>query len=257
MARLNKASCSDEEFPELSTILHSVNRSPMKATGSTIQKEQGSKSTACGKISGSPFKDQLSYDRIFKNPKSATEVSSDEEQPRKQPRKQRPLRLAHVNSLLLSTTKETGHKGHDTIQYSNVNQVDFQQSTPKSTRKLLNRNKFASTLNNKFVPEDVSSDGLSDFIVSDSTSDEEDVRVRVRLRTPKAFVQQPRNENSLTGGRLHPKILQPTIIDLSSPKKATSTLTSTDSLSKKQISNQELDLSGNLFENKPQACLRM
>lgn len=266
MARLNEASCSDEEFPELSTILHSVNRSPMKPAGGRIQKEQGSKSIACGKDGSSPSTDQSTYDGIFRHPKSATKSSCDG----KQPRKQRPLRLAHVNSLL-STTKEKVHKSYDLGQYPDSKQIDIQQLTPRRTgRTLWNRNKFASVLKSKIGSEDdQSSDGLSDFIVDDSTSDDEDVRVRVRLRTSK---QQPRNDSSSTEGRLVSKILQPTIIDLSSPKKATlqsstidldspkkaaSTLRSTNSTSKTIIENRESWLSESLFEGQPPAFLRL
>lgn len=253
MARLNEISYSDDEFPELSTILHSINHSPSKPIGRRNGKEHGGQSTASAKdSSSSPLTNHSPHDGTSKHPKSPIKALCEE----KLSRKQRPLRLAHVNSLLLSTKKEAEHGDYGPDQNSNSRKDGTQLSTPRRTgRRLLNRNQVNSAHRTVASDDDQSFDDLSDFIVDDSASDEEDYRYRVRLQAPKLVAQKPGGQIELSRRRLGPNISQ-FAVDLTLPEKTNSTLISTNSPSERNISNQS-GHSELFFEDEPQTCLRL
>lgn len=256
MARLNNAisyDSDDEEFPDLSTILkRSVEvcaKEKSKGRGGTSEKEkekekeQGPKSIHHG---------------IIGSPKSVTQASCDE----KRLRKQRALGLAHVNSLRLPLTKEPLRKKFNRDEDLDFRQDEMKWSTPRMAVKVRvdHRTFSPSTPRATFSEDDILFDDLSDFIVDDSASDVEEAPSRIR---------KPRREFA-PGGEKVRLLLKSTVLDLTSPKKSSKTLSVLDSISPKKSSkipsvrssntedtSQKTEVAATVFNEEPGACLRL
>lgn len=129
MARLNLITDSDDELPELSTLLAFPQKIPCN-------------------FDSSKHKDWSTESR-----KRSTK-SSQEGKGKVETSKQRPLKVAHVNSILLSLT-DRGVLSSDT------------RRGPNAVAR-----KYASALRYPSDSEYISSDHMSDFVVSDSDSDD-------------------------------------------------------------------------------------
>lgn len=237
MARLNNEILSgsdDEEFPDLSTILkHSVKV--------LAEKEQGEGSGGTAKKDKEQGKKSIQHG-IIRSPRSVTKLSCDEKQFRKQLRKQRPLGLAHVNSLRLPIAKEALQKKFNRDQYLESGHDERKLSTPRRAAKdCVNHRTFvSSTISEDCSEDDISFDDLSDFIVDDSASDVKDCPSRT---------QKPRREVVPAGEKVR-SMVKPTVIDLTSPKKSFKS-------SNVKLMSQRSEASETVFDENPEACLRL
>lgn len=235
MARLNNdvlSDSDDEEFPDLSTILK-------RSVKVFAAKEQGEESGGTAEKDKEQGKNTIQHG-IIRSPKSVTKISCDE----KQLRKQRPLGLAHVNSLRLPIAKELLQKKFNRGQYLESRRDEMKLSTPRRAAKdHVNQRTFVSSaISEDCSEDDVSFDDLSDFIVDDSASD---------LEEPPSRTQKPRREVVPGGEREKVRsISKPTIIDLTSPKKSSKS-------SNVKIMSQRSEASGTVFDEDPEACLRL
>ncbi|KAL8694012.1 MAG: hypothetical protein Q9218_001250 [Villophora microphyllina] len=158
MARLNYIVDSDDELPELSSIL---------AESLVLDRKNERYRTGCN-------------NKTNHSPNGAKTTLETLPIDKKETHKQRPFKIAHVNSLLLSVTSQRApypEKG--------VNPEDRSRSSPRKPAKepqkqqsLIFRSSDASD------SEDVWSDHMSDFIVSDSYSDSEEECQRSSSRRP-------------------------------------------------------------------------
>lgn len=234
MARLNFAiSCDsdDEDFPDLSKILKRSDGKEMDEWGGKVvegekekKQEQGRKTVQHG-ITGSP--------------KSVTKVSCDE----KPLRKQRLLGFAHINSLRLPIEKESVQKKFDRNQHLDFRHDEMIRTTPRRAAKdRMDPCTFSLSTSGAIVSEDdVFFDDLSDFIVDDSASDVEE---------PPSRTQKPRREVVPDGKKV--RSIEPTVVDLTSPKKSLRTPSGKPS-KVKNISQK----SETVFDEDPESCLRL
>lgn len=153
MARLRTLLDSDDEFPELATLL------------------------AKGAV---PFKKQ---EPQFSRSVSETQSSKHRHIPSTSPLgktdtpKQRPLKIEHVNSLLLSLTKPASLAPEKAG-------IKIRSSPQRPARKPQKQDLFLSTWENFSEVNDALSDHMSDFIVPDSDSDSEEDPVNSAKQRP-------------------------------------------------------------------------
>ena len=149
MARLNTIIDSDDEFPELSSILARIAIPTQQQQPSPSSLTHPSKRSSCSSDCGN------SQERI-------QPLSSDDT------KKAIPLRIAHVDSLLLSfvnkstLTSEKGLPSHN----------DIKSSPRRAVRCPPKRQNFVPASSDSSESDNSCSDHLSDFIVPDSDSDE-------------------------------------------------------------------------------------
>lgn len=194
MARLNDLLDSDDELPELSTILRpqsdAISRisaktpSPRKETLNSISKE-------------------LLQERHAVAIKTVTKVSSD----KPQSRKQRPLghmKQAHVNSLFFPIPDtSTSTKGEEPQRREKADSVTNRASPRKPAKFTAEQNSLArvSAITNLLIhDDDSSSTDLSGFIVPDSASDREAVVSRSPKKKKKSRAP---NEDSTVDPQKH------------------------------------------------------
>ena len=164
MARLNDPVESDDDLPELSTILGL----PKQEYGKMPPQTQETQDLA---------NDDSLTERHEMSPRTVIQTSSD----RPQPRKQRPLgqlNQAHVNSLLLPmpVTSISNSEGEEQQSIQTADSVLNRASPRRSIEASTDYDKFAQMLahTNKLIPhDDGSSTEFSGFIVPDSASDGE------------------------------------------------------------------------------------
>ena len=223
MASLHATIESDDELPELSTVF-GVARTRQKKLESKHQNER--------------------------------EVDGN-----KQAKIQKPLGLAHMNSLLLpkvipSTRSPTKAKSTwlDDGKSTNLRDIPRRTAVQKVDIKA-----FAAELRNTLesTDEDASFDDLSDFIVNDSASDEELRRPksikRVTKSSPKKAQENRAYGRDIDTENFHKQLQQPpTFVDLISPDKTSGTATS------EQVRHASIEhILPEAFLNKPDASLRL
>lgn len=229
MARLNfrAVSDSDDEFPDLSTILRPPSEVPANSPRRAPQKEQSRNSTRAieaGKIGHSQH---ISAERLQSPPKGITQASYDEKQSRRQ-RPLGPLKISHVNSLLLPLSSGSlSCTKLPSLQENISNGIEHSRSSPRRlARAPVDYSKYAAALADASVSsedEDSFTD-LSGFIVPDSASEDEDTSSR---STRKNF-RRPPQRSDLKHGRATSRVPGETknengppceTIDLTSPEK--------------------------------------
>lgn len=239
MARLNneiQCDSDDEEFPDLSIILkRSVEEWAVKE-----------KSGAKGRIEKE--KDQggnTMQHGVIGSPKSVIRTSCDE----KTLRKQRPLGLTHVNSLRLPIAKEPVQKSFNRDQHLDSSHDEIKRSTPSRAAKARVDFRTFSSLTTSSEDDD-SFDGLSDFIVDDSATDFEE--------PSSSRTQKPRGEVAPSGEKFR-SILKPTVVDLTTPKKSSKTpiKSSNVKLTSQRSEVSGMEVSGTVFDEDPESCLRL
>ena len=199
MARLNATCDSDEEFPDVATILHppgkAVPQTPRKGSrkehGNRIPLGDGGLTRTLRKIAAPEDTDNTI--------KSLKKFSCD----KKQSSRQRSLGTAQVNSLLLPITNErlVNTKSPELLtsvdRLNDVRQV--RSSLRKTARQPVNYSIFTPQLSSASGSDEESyRDNLSDFIVNDSASETENGP----SRSPKRCVQ-PAGKMSTLSERPH------------------------------------------------------
>ena len=228
MAKLNEIQDSDDDFPQLPRLPQRlVPLSKMASDDADFPKPDAeqkqnrelgpkSKRNEAPKKTGSISKD--SQHQIF--------VERDS-------RKQRPLKLAHVNSLLLPLPTEIRQN-----QSASTKIPRAKPSPSRAAEASMNNNLVETELRDISSEDDISSIGsLAGFIVSDSSSDEEALPNRQPRKSPqKSPLKSPRRlvtkaERDSSSDRKHaPSSSCPSssqIIDLTTPKNISSKKTGT------------------------------
>ncbi|KAL8831259.1 MAG: hypothetical protein Q9170_005378 [Blastenia crenularia] len=156
MARLNTVFDSDDELPDLSTILAKCNVTPQKQQPEPSSPTNNAKPS---KLLLAPFEEEKGDTRTL--PAQSNDII-----------KKAPLKLAHVDSLLISLTdrepsspKRGSHPQHNIRSHPRT----AGKGSPKGERKF-RRN--VPAVSDSSDNEDAISDHMSDFIVPDSDSDE-------------------------------------------------------------------------------------
>ncbi|MCJ1249445.1 hypothetical protein MMC30_006669 [Trapelia coarctata] len=240
MARLHEASDSDDELPELSTILNAARTKPRDVQTKHPSPKKAQRTTTPSynaKTTDGESVDSLIIAPPF--PERVLKASSNDSQARIQ----KPLRLAHVNSLLLPTQHSHTSRGSPTkspvklqpipsvLETEKSRNVRSVRDTPKrgAARKVDFR-AFAEDLREALLEEeeeegdDTEEDDLSDFIVSDDASEEELRRPRGVGRSPKkSKVKEGIGSDSESEGVYIKSKAEPVVIDLVSPDKLSAT----------------------------------
>lgn len=212
MAKLHQENDSDGEFPELSAIIGLSKKTdqgqlPLSATA----RGQERRKIAAGGICG----DSMFGSRVLAKEGPAT-ASHDE----KQVKKQRPLKIAHVNTLLLpisSGPTQTTKSVQRTLDDSDSEEEPVRPTPRRVAKKRIDYSAFTSALSTALDSDDEQSfDDLSDFIVRDSESEldvkpSDSPRTRVG-RSPKKSSHNPKTTRSSTN-----ITSQSQVIDLISP----------------------------------------
>ena len=174
MARLHEIADSDDELPDLSKILVSVDKSQhgvRRNNQPSSEKPPGATKTQV--ILLSPGKD--STDRSLRI--SSIQGNVEASLRNRQARKQKPLRLAHVNSLLLPTvngpSKSPGKRAIAIKQSENEGLL--REIPGRAAAQRVDSAHLVADLRDTLdsTEDDTSSDNLSDFIVNDSASETE------------------------------------------------------------------------------------
>ena len=223
MARLHEEGHSEDELPDVSTILVAIkdaqrgvqndSRSPRKA-----QRDTGARLTL-------PLQDKnhLNKPCSILPVRNNVKVSFSDQQARKQ----KSLRLAHVNSLLLPTLNglEKSPVKQLTISRQLANGSPLKRTPRRAAAQKLSFTTFVVDPRNTLdsAEEDVSFDDLSEFIVNDSASETELKRPlsvrKHRSRSPTYF-QKNREKGKRSDddkSLSHKPETLPIIIDLISP----------------------------------------
>ena len=224
MARLHEISDSEDDLPDISTKLYPAihdQRKPLSnhdANKGSKKEQEINSSTKESKIH---LVDRAQATGLL--PLTVDKASSEEQQARKQ----RSIRLAHTDSLLLPiSAKPTQLKKHipKLPTRSNIN-APGRTSPRKASKPKVEYSIILSDL-----PEALQSnehdgfyDGLSEFIVDDSAS-ELDIRpprlvVKDQKRSPKKNLKNPEYRGSNPKPIFSRPKQPPTVIDLTSPPK--------------------------------------
>ncbi|KAI4125514.1 MAG: hypothetical protein LQ347_005363, partial [Umbilicaria vellea] len=212
MARLHEEKDSDDELPELSAVIGLHRKTDQELHSSTTTFGQEQRKIAAGRFD----KNQIVSLTVLAKEGLAT-ASHDE----KQVKKQRPLKIAHVNTLLLpissgptETTKSVQKTSDDSDSEEPV------RPTPRRVAKQqIDYSAFTSALSTALGSDDDQSlDDLSAFIVRDSDSEldvksSDSPRTYVR-RSPKKLSHAPKSTHGSTN-----IASQSEVIDLISPDK--------------------------------------
>lgn len=236
MARLNEQNDSDEEFPEVSMILQHY-RSSTKTHDEKSRKEQGDESLKQAQDDDGRKKSMPSY--------ISNQISGDYKNPldKNKSRGQRPLKLAHVNSLLLPIFSTENRGDHPTLGLQGRENVRTRVAESRE-------NVSASSPTLDEISD--SEDHLSDFIVDDSSSGIEDVPIRASGTS----IQQYRKYTKLKAQKPYPAS-ERTAIDLISPDKLTSGTRSKRHDIKHGIHPSDFRVPDIDFENNPNTYLRL
>ena len=231
MAELNQKTDSDDEFPELSTLLERETLREMLGSGTSPRKANNRGTT-------SPHK-------------KAPSIS-----------KQHPLgslKSAGINSLSLPRIEDPfyagGQKGLEDA-CSAGNQM-FRSSPRRLAKASVDYSKISSSFSNASLPnseEDESFTDLSGFIVPDSDSDDEVLPSKPQGRRNARHLSKDDGVLSKESYTLIPKVSSPKsrkhskAIDLTSPKKKTSNIASLESPPDCQTPPRRSDLAGGISD---------
>ena len=230
MAKLSEKGHSEEDLPTLETIpgATKVEDKPRESAQTLkSQKEQRCpKSSEAARSKGNE-RSSPSKKRVTASPSRTVAATSNE----RQARKQTPLRLAHVNSLLLPPVREPiqSPKKLQSDLGNLPRRIQARSSPRKTAKQSFEYSAFTADLDDTLLSIDghESFDDLSDFIVADSASEEE-------LRRPRSFKPDGwrsarklyrkkdlyGNSNSIDKSAEGQEI-QDSVIDLTSPVKET------------------------------------
>ena len=252
---------SDDELPALDKILGRAEPSGKQRNHTRIQQAE-SKPTHLKydeNIAGRTISLKSPKKSVALSPERVVTATSND----KQARKQTPLRLAHVNSLLLPPLNESlqlpKKLSLDSEERSQKNQT--RTSPRKAAKHKYNYAAFVSDLDDALpsTEEDDSFDDLSDFIVADSASEDELRRPRsVRKdvqRTPRRLFRRKDLDFGPKNGEDHQEHKRPEfIIDLTSPIKNLSTAGQDQD---REFSPQKRHSGGDPFTNNPFADIKL
>ena len=211
MAKLHENNDSDDELPDLSAVIGL----PRKTGQGQLPSSAANSGQEQKEIAPQRASDKSIVDLRVLAKKGATRASYDE----KQAKKQRPLKIAHVNTLLLPISSGPIQKT-ESVQRTldDSDSEDPVRPTPRRVaKKQIDYSAFTSALSTALNSDDDQFfDDLSDFIVGDSDSELDATslkspRKHVR-RSPKKFSYGPDTTRSSTNNTS-----QPEIIDLISP----------------------------------------
>ena len=243
MARLHEASDDDEELPELFTLLNAGRSKPREAQTSRSSPRRAQRTTPGHRTKTTDDESARNMTASLSLSENALETASNDSQAWIQ----KPLRLAHVNSLLLPTlhSKAAPIKSPRKLQ-ATVSVVEIEKSgsgrgvrdTPKRrAAQKVDFRAFAEDLrialqqegrrDGEKEEEQEEDDELSDFIVSDDASEEELRRPRGLGRSWRKLQSRRFDESGLENDGLEgtPKP-RSAVIDLTSPEKAIQTTAS-------------------------------
>lgn len=182
MARLRAVCDSDEEFPDVSTILRRSGTDIPQAPTKVLTKDPGNKVPLGYNKSKNIVQVPAAYEDDSDLPKNITNVLCN----KKQSSRQRPLGTALVNSLVrpitdgrLAKAKNPG-SGTSTDSLNDGRQV---RSSPRRTaRQRINYRVFISEGTTSGSENESYFDDVSDFVVNDSASESELVATRSHRR---------------------------------------------------------------------------
>ncbi len=179
MARLNAICDSDEEFPDVSTLLRRSGTTIQQTPRKGLKKEHGNEVPPEHKNSECTVKAIAVQKDVYPSSRDGTEVSCNE----KQSSRQRSLGTAQVNSLLLPITGELlaeANNSESCVGIDNLDGIRKPRSSPRRTaRRPLSYRVFVPEGSSASGSEDKSYfDDLSEFIVNDSASESEKVPTR-------------------------------------------------------------------------------
>ena len=205
MARLNVDVCdSDEEYPDLETILRSSGEKILQTPRKGFMTLHGNAVTASYSAANKRINEDCPRENGCRTPKESKDVFCAE----KQSSRQRPLKSIKVNSLLLPITNAQVPRVDflkPLVPKSSLNDI---KSLPSSPRKIVNESRgrkgFASR--NSSTPEskeESSSDDLSDFIVHDSASESE----VASTRSPRRLIRKPGKMPTPLAKKLHQLVI--------------------------------------------------
>ena len=230
MAKLHQKIESDDELPALDKILGRAEIGD-KHRNPTRVRQSEPKSIPFkydGDVAGKTRSSRSPKKSVALSPERVVTATSND----KQARKQTPLRLAHVNSLLLPPVNEYLRlpKKVDLDLEERPERSQIRSSPRKAAKQKYNYAAFVSDLEDALpsTDEDDSSDDLSDFIVADSASEDELRRPRsIRndvQRTPRRLFRKKDLDFKLKNEEEPEELKRPgSIIDLTSPIKNIST----------------------------------
>ena len=269
MARLHEDSDSGEEFPDLWTIMYPATQDQRKiiqsnevestAISKAVKKERKIINTLKKERRGLQDEGNSSHCAT-----SVTKVSFAE----KQVRKQKPLGLAHVNSLLLPISNISLHTP-EKLQKPVTHDEDkgVARTSPKRRAKTEVEHKmiipdFYDAAQS--TEDEESHDSLSDFIVYDSISESETEPPRSiykgRGRSPKKN-QQDHNTHQPSGTNIKQNVskpkAEPAVIDLVSPAKNILPTSSISLQARRSDTPTEVPELGDPYTEDPCANLRL
>ena len=252
MARLNDLTESDDEFPELSTLLR-LGGADIKRSGRTSDKDHNSDVSPKSK-EDTKCKDRASVRPLATDaPRSVTKASCDEKRSKRQ-RPLEPLKFAMGNSQRLPVTNglpsSTGSLARRNEDSTNIDSV---RSSPRRKAKVpVNYSIFTPALadsGSSISDGEESFTDLSGFIVPDSASEEESLPPRC----PEKDVRRVRKKPIFPLGDSSPSaaensrsinLPQADIIDLTSPKKRVSRVVRPESPLSQRARSRNSDRTG-------------
>ncbi|MCJ1381900.1 hypothetical protein MMC17_005012 [Xylographa soralifera] len=222
MARLHEICDSEDELPDLSKILVAVDKSQQGVRNDKRSSSTPQRATKAQVKSLSPSKDSTDRSLRISPIRGNSEASFRD----LQARKQKPLRLAHVNPLLLPTVNGPSNSPIKRAIITKQSEYEglLKEIPSRAATQTVDCTKFVADLRDSLgsTEDDASSDNLSDFIVNDSASETElrlprSVRKYVSRSPRKLQRNMENNEVSNDNGTSRkPEALQVTI-DLISP----------------------------------------
>ena len=231
MARLHTTSDSEDELPELSTVFGAARtRQKVLETKQHAERKAHGAMEKILAIHHGPKPQALSA-CVLDPPQSVSEASYGD----KQARIQKPLRLAHIHSLLLpkATPSTRSPTKPQFTSMNNGKSTKFRNTLRRTAAQKVDFKAFTAELRNTLesTDEDASYDDPSEFIVNDSTSDEDLKRPHsIKRVTKKSSKKTQENEaygRDTDTENPHNHLQQPPIfIDLISPEKTSRTTTS-------------------------------
>ena len=204
MARLNATCDSDEEFPDVETILHPSGRTVPQTPRKGLKSDHGVQASPGFLTSRRNAKEHGAQEKAGTRSKDVTNVSCSE----KQSSRQWPLGSIKANSLLLPLAGGRLMKAGSTKEPTSINTFDGVRplrSSPRKTAKHPMKFKViipeSSSISGS--EEEYHSDNLSGFIVDGSASDSGDALTR----SAKATVQRVRKLSTPSSEKLHQLVI--------------------------------------------------
>ena len=251
MARLHQDNDSDDELPELSIIIGLPGRAVQRKLPSSATKRGQEHRNKVPSVDDE--KSTVNLGALTE--KSVARAACDE----KQVKKQRPLKIAHVNSLLLPISSgpiQANEKVEKSPEYSESEEAI--RPTPRRAAKHgVDYKAFTLALSTALdSDEDQSFDDLSDFIVRDSDSDS-DARP---LKSPRKYIRRSPNKfpHASNTTRYPPKnTLQSRAIDLTSPRRVGPSTIGLGSSISRNSASPDIQAHGTSFNEELPATLRL